>query len=56
MANVLEKWRKANIMSTFFKKSGQEDLGNHRLVSLDSVPGKMEVTTWSGTEQKIVVV
>ncbi|PKU46621.1 rna-directed dna polymerase from mobile element jockey- hypothetical protein [Limosa lapponica baueri] len=37
---VPEDWRKANVIPVF-KKGKKEDLGNYRLVSLTSIPGKM---------------
>jgi len=39
---VPEDWRKANV-TPVFKKGKKEDLGNYRLVSLTSIPGKMMV-------------
>jgi len=36
----LEDWKKANI-TPVFRKGKKEDLGNDRLVSLSSVPGKV---------------
>ncbi|PKU44861.1 rna-directed dna polymerase from mobile element jockey-like [Limosa lapponica baueri] len=35
-----EDWRKANVIPVF-KKGKKEDLGNYRLVSLTSIPGKV---------------
>lgn len=40
MGEVLEDWRKANV-TPVFKKGKKEDLGNYRLVSLTSIPGKV---------------
>ncbi|PKU40476.1 rna-directed dna polymerase from mobile element jockey- hypothetical protein [Limosa lapponica baueri] len=37
---LLEDWRKASV-TPVFKKGKKEDLGNYRLVSLTSIPGKM---------------
>jgi len=37
---VLCGWKKGNIILVF-KKEGKKDLGNYKLVSLISVPGKV---------------
>ncbi|KFP33053.1 RNA-directed DNA polymerase from mobile element jockey, partial [Colius striatus] len=37
---VPEDWRKANVTPAF-KKDEKDDLGNYRLVSLTSIPGKV---------------
>jgi len=36
---VPNDWRKANVIPTF-KKGKKDHQGNHRLVSLSSIPGK----------------
>jgi len=56
---VPENWRKTNI-TPIFKKGKKEDPGNYRLVSLNSIPGKMmekfvlEVTIKQVEEKKVI--
>jgi len=39
LGEVPNDWRKANVIPTF-KKGKKDHQGNHRLVSLSSIPGK----------------
>jgi len=56
---VPEDWRKANVTSVF-KKGKKEDPGNHRLVNLTSIPGKvmeqlsLDVISKQAEEKKVI--
>jgi len=46
LVEITEDWKGANV-TLVFKKGKKEDVGNYRLISLISVPGKvMEQITW----------